>query len=610
MEETKTLKAAPTGRRKRIASAKLSEKFIEEAFLHKDVLKEDFSSKIKIKSSIAIDTSISYTPMIDWGNYDISNLVQKLALFSKTLTGMGLHSYQLELQKRIFESVLRNDGEEITALLARQSGKTECIACTIVTLMVLLPVLAEAFPKQLSIYKKGIHIGLFAPIGEQAYTTHSRMNARLSEEMANEILADTSIDATKKYSNGILQIYGPIIKNINGTDIHKYTSYCRVQSAAKQAKIESKTYHLVIIEEAQDVDSMKVQKSIRPMLASTNGTLIQIGTPMPVISDFYNAIVRNRRTQYSRRIRNHFEYSYKTVQKYNPRYKAFVAKEKDRIGKESDAFRMAYNLEWLLEKGMALSPIQFDEYLKTSSGKFEYSHDGISNYAGGLDLAKKGDSTVLTIAKLELLPVDELGRLPAIKHVVNWLEMSGDNWEVIFETVLDFVNIYKLQTLAVDSTGVGDPIIDRLDAALRDTDCVILPVLYTQKQKHEMATLFYEELRKFLIRIPCHQSVRKTRRFKNFVEQWYACEKTYKGQYMQLEHTDIKGAKDDYVDSLLLLLYGVRNNTTSLVSTYRNPFFGDSPGVALNSERAKRYHQAIKQMKRRNVAKFRKALRV
>ena len=55
-------------------------------------------------------------------------------------------------------------------------------------------------------------------------------------------------------------------------------SFLAGQVASKQSKIESKTYDLVIVEEAQDVDDLIVSKSIEPMLSSTAGTLIKVGT--------------------------------------------------------------------------------------------------------------------------------------------------------------------------------------------------------------------------------------------------------------------------------------------------------------------------------------------
>jgi hypothetical protein len=123
-----------------------------------------------------------------------------------------------------------------------------------------------------------------------------------------------------------------------------------------------------------------------------------------------------------------------------------------------------------------------------------------------------------------------------------------------------------------------------------------------------MATIFYSELRAHRIRIPYHQAVRKATRFKNFLEQFYNCLKIYKGAYMQLKKPEEKNALDDFVNSLLLLLYGVDQGYMMQASCSKNFFFGHGkPGK--QTERSKRFEQAMSQMKKRQAASWRKALR-
>lgn len=53
----------------------------------------------------------------------VARLTDKIMKFMVVLVGHDLHVYQKPLAHRIIESVLINDGEEITALASRQSGK-------------------------------------------------------------------------------------------------------------------------------------------------------------------------------------------------------------------------------------------------------------------------------------------------------------------------------------------------------------------------------------------------------------------------------------------------------------------------------------------------------
>ena len=124
----------------------------------------------------------------------VKKLVDRCIQFMTALVGHELHPYQLPLARRIIESVIINDGEEVTALAARQSGKSETIANTVASLMVLLPRLARMYPDLLGKFKDGIWIGMFAPVEGQVETLFGRTVNRLTSERALEILGDPEID--------------------------------------------------------------------------------------------------------------------------------------------------------------------------------------------------------------------------------------------------------------------------------------------------------------------------------------------------------------------------------------------------------------------------------
>ena len=72
-------------------------------------------------------------------------------------------------------------------------------------------------------------------------------------------------------------------------------SRCRRQTANPRAKIEGSTYHIIVVDECQDADELVIRKSIHPMLASTGGSMVKIGTPGYHKGDFYKAINLNKR---------------------------------------------------------------------------------------------------------------------------------------------------------------------------------------------------------------------------------------------------------------------------------------------------------------------------
>lgn len=203
--------------------------------------------------------------------YDPYRLSEVLVTIGEKMTGIPLYEYQRGLAFRIIYSILARDGAEITALFSRQSGKSEVIVFCVIVLGILLPVLAKIYPKELGYYSNGIKIGLFAPQGEQVQTVYQRCVARLHSEPVKMFLDD------------------PDILDAPTSSVHfklKSGTHVTGQSAAKQSKIESKTYNLVFIDESQDVDTEKVRKSIIPMTASCvcAGTMVynEMGQRLPI----------------------------------------------------------------------------------------------------------------------------------------------------------------------------------------------------------------------------------------------------------------------------------------------------------------------------------------
>jgi hypothetical protein len=264
----------------------------------------------------------------------VNKLIDQMLQFMDALVGHPLHPYQLPLARRIMESVIINDGEEITALASRQSGKSETIANTVSTLMVLLPRLAQMYPDLLGQFKNGIWIGMFAPVEGQVETLFGRTIDRLTSERAKEILGDPEIDDSLGKVPGVSRQIR--LKNSGSSLV--------MMTANPRAKIESKSFHLIVIDECQGADDFIVTKSISPMLAYYAGTMVKTGTPTNVKNNFYRSIQLNKRKQTSRGNRqNHFQWDWREPAKVNPKYDKFVRKEMLRIGEDSDEFQMSYN---------------------------------------------------------------------------------------------------------------------------------------------------------------------------------------------------------------------------------------------------------------------------
>lgn len=269
------------------------------------------------------------------GRISTTDLVNRIYNFCEVYSGRVMYPYQGQFSKRIIRSVLENDGAELTALFARQSGKTETVAITVGGLMIILPQLANMpmflDDPRLQMFRDGFWVGIFAPSQRQAQTTYNRMRGRMQCKEAQAVLQDPDFRLEFTTSNG------QTVALSNG-------SFCTAISASDGANIEGESFKFIICEECQDISNFKIRKSIHPMGAAYNATICKIGTATTYKGDFYEAIQRNKKDYEDGKlkIRNHFEYNYKVVMKYNPKYAKYVEREKRSLGENSDEFRMSY----------------------------------------------------------------------------------------------------------------------------------------------------------------------------------------------------------------------------------------------------------------------------
>ena len=134
----------------------------------------------------------------------LKDLIDKIIVFCEVYSGITYFPYQEQFARRIVRSLLLNDGEEITALFSRQSGKSETVATTVGGCMIIFPLLALMFPddERLQMFKDGLWVGIFAPSERQAKITYNRLRTRLNSKSSKAILEDPSIDLTFTVSNG------------------------------------------------------------------------------------------------------------------------------------------------------------------------------------------------------------------------------------------------------------------------------------------------------------------------------------------------------------------------------------------------------------------------
>jgi len=488
----------------------------------------------------------------------VNRLIDKIQQFMHVLVGHNLHSYQLPLSRRIIESVIINDGEEITALASRQSGKTETVADTLAALMIILPLLSKLYPDLLGKFKDGLWVGMFAPTESQAETLFSRAVSRLTSERAVEVLGDPEIDDQAKRVGGVTRTIR----------LSRLGSFLTMMTANPRAKIESKSFHVVVIDECQEADDFVVSKSISPMLAYYAGTMIKTGTPTTSKNNFYRAIQLNKRRQTNRGGRqNHFQWDWRDVAKVNDNYGKFIKKEMLRIGEDSDEFQMSYNCKWLLDRGMFVTQGLMDELGDTSQELVKSWHQ--TPVVVGIDPARKTDSTVVTVVWVDWDRPDEFGYYD--HRVLNWLEIQGEDWEEQYFQIVNFLSNYDVLAIGVDGNGVGDAVAQRLKVLMPRAE--VVPLTSSQKEQSTRYKHLQALMQRRMLGYPAHAKTRRLRLWKRFMQQMTDAEIKYKGNTFVVEAPDEAHAHDDFVDSLSLACSMTVDLVMPTIEASNNPFF-------------------------------------
>ena len=503
------------------------------------------------------------------GRISTTDLVNRIYNFCEVYSGRVMYPYQGQFSKRIIRSVLENDGAELTALFSRQSGKTETVAITVGGLMIILPQLANMpmflEDPRLQMYKDGFWVGIFAPSQRQAQTTYNRMRGRMQCKEAQAVLQDPDFRLEFTTSNG------QTVALSNG-------SFCTAISASDGSNIEGESFKFIICEECQDISNFKIRKSIHPMGAAYNATICKIGTATTFKGDFFEAIERNKKEfeQKKIRIRNHFEYNYKVVMKYNPKYAKYVEREKRSLGETSDEFRMSYNLEWIISRGMFIDIDKFekeccDEYLERVPQDHKANHVvGIDVGGGSSKNRNEADSTVVTVVEVDWdNPVlmestidEETGEdiiyLAYNTYIKDWLEISPEvaqDYEEQYHIIIDYLKNFRISRLVIDSTREAS-LGQRIKANVKYE---VIPFTFSSKSKSEIYKHLQTEINTGRARVPMGIETRETKDYKKFTQQMGDLQKSYSGSYLVVSHPNERGAHDDYPDSWALAVWGTKD---------------------------------------------------
>lgn len=447
---------------------------------------------------------------------------------------------------------------------------SEAISCMCLSVMLLLPALSRAFPDdpRLKKFRRGVRIGVFAPIDDLANIIFSRVVERLFAEGMQAILLSPDINVE------VLKCSGGKLVLSNGSAL-------RARTASSGSHLEGWTYHLLVSDESQDLDKEKVAKSISPMGARTGATWAKIGTPENRQSDFYEAIVHNiaedRKLppdQESQSRRLHYEFDWTVGEKFDPtgRYGKYVRKEMARYGENSLTFRLKFKLEWHFDIDMAFP----DDVLR----KMQDTRRPLlmswtrSPTVAGWDVAQVKDGSIVWACAMDLArpamvysvaPEKRGGARPDEhqdvvcyhKALVGCLEMHGVDWDSQYRRVADFCRRMNVKRLLIDVNGAGSTIPSTMQLYLPDVEVIGVNWASTV-QKSICNTFYLQETHAGRVTVPWSDVAKQSPVMLRWMEEHKNLAKRYAGNYLVLEKPDDEHA-DDHCDASVLAVWGTKD---------------------------------------------------
>lgn len=433
--------------------------------------------------------------------------------FCRSIHGVKLYPYQLDLAQRFIRACLLGTGEDVFAQISRQAGKTETVVLTIEFLMIFYP----------KIMGRPFRVGIFAPQKEQTKTDFERLKTNLGVS----------------YREGFSEIVDPQQSNAVTLQLSN-GSYCYTFPLTETSHPESKTLDAAVYEEANKIKDKEKKDKADPMRTSTNGPALHCGVGGYHVNYFKRAIDRDVnvvKADYAEVIKQKRQVFEQDHEEFHLNYERFVKKQLSEVGLEDESFRTQYGLEFIAGGGSFITANELHALRGDFSQETKHEHECFA----GLDTAKFPDRSILTVKCVEC------------KRILCWLRLQGDNYEdqfnIFHERLKRFPN---LLFLAIDSTGQGDFMPDLFE---NRSDIDIIRMKFSLQSKDAMYKNLLSQIRNKATQYPADGS----REQKEFEQEMLDLEREWKGEYMSVHHPDDPKAHDDYADSWALAEWAHRH---------------------------------------------------
>jgi len=439
--------------------------------------------------------------------------------------------------------------------VCHNSGKTENVARLQFFLSVFLPMLAKQKGGIFDWWKDGYWCGIYAPILDQSQNAFRRLRSVMTDER--------------------LAVFG-LEKEVNRGNTIETTGGSKVEShtASDSSQIESRSWHTVVLEEAQDIGERQIVKSIIPMLSFYNGSPIFVGSPTDHAGIFYNEIQDNKQNS----PKNHLEYDYRHVCYVHEPYYRFVLKQVSKYGWDDDYIKMSYRLIWVLAHGHFVTAEDFSNCARFDLEAGRLLKTPYPKYIG-IDVAKDPAQTVGTCTAV----------INDDRVVIDWIALGGEDYIPQSQFLGAWIGgMNNVRAIYVDSTSKdGDSMTELLINQLPNKR--IVPIKYTPYTKDAMYRSLSLGIKGENGRpswwYAAGTKTQRTREFRDFQRQFGDLRKSYRGGLMVCEKPNQKGSADDYCDSSAMSNYASYQETTTVLTSSNKKPSKDGKGVRKFAER-------------------------
>ena len=373
-----------------------------------------------------------------------------------------LRPYQEIAIQAVVNSVRKKRGFSFVWIFPRQSGKDEALAILVEYLLALFQ-------------KVGGEMVFFNPTFKpQTETSMRRLGSRLNSNILTR-------GKWKRCSGYIYQIEN---------------AFCTYMSADPSAHVVSATANrLLVVNEAQDVGTLKYDKDIDPMAASANATKVFAGTRWTgnmLLEREYRQALEDQKKD---RIRRVFFFTADDVRAVVPEYGKHVEGAIARLGRQHPLVKTQYFCE-TIEAVAGMFPPGRQALMKGTHEARTEPEPG-KTYAFLIDVAGQDeartsdeellqnpgrDSTALKIVEVDLSTVGLVGK-PTYRTVLR-REWKGQSHVTVFGALKALVERWSPMRVAIDATGVGEGLWSLLDNAYGEAR--VIPVKFSAKVKSEL----------------------------------------------------------------------------------------------------------------------------